>query len=174
MSKIKASKRASPFTPRGGPTPEAQRGANLSAAMITFHEAVARKLGVTAAEWKTLSVLRRISPATAGTLAKTTGLTTGAITGIVDRLEEAGYARREDNPADRRSVLVRSVQNQKVLDIIVPIFTSLAQAMTELAQRYTEQERAVIGDYLDRTTEVLKNETVKLKSATRRRPRGVR
>jgi hypothetical protein len=56
----------------------------------------------------------------------------------------------------------------------VPIFTSLAEAMTELAQRYTEQERAVIGDYLDRTTEVLKNETVKLKAAARRRGRKAR
>jgi DNA-binding MarR family transcriptional regulator len=174
MTKIKASKRASPFAPQGGLTPDAQRGANLSAAMINFHEAVARKLGVTAAEWKTLSVLRRTSPATAGTLAKATGLTTGAITGIVDRLEKAGYARREDNPDDRRSVLVRPVRNQRVHDIIAPIFTSLTQAMTELAGRYTEQEKAVIGDYLERTTEVLKNETVKLKSPARRRPRRVR
>jgi len=170
---MKASKRASPLAPKGRLTPEAQRGANLSAAMITFHEAVARKLGVTAAEWKTLSVLRRTSPATAGMLARTTGLTTGAITGIVDRLEKAGYVRREDNPDDRRSVLVRPVQDQKVHDIVVPIFTSLARAMTELAQRYSEQERAVIGDYLERTTEILKNETVKLKSASRR-PRKAR
>jgi len=76
--------------------------------------------------------------------------------------------RREDNPDDRRSVLVRPIQNEKVHDIVAPIFSSLAQAMMELAQRYTEKERAVIADYLERTTQVLKNETVKLKATPRR------
>ena len=46
---------------------------------------------------------------TAGELAERTGLTTGAVTGVVDRLEEAGFVRREDDPGDRRRVILRAV-----------------------------------------------------------------
>ena len=73
---------------------------DLATAMITFHEAVARRLGVTAADQRVLGVLGRMGVATPSRLAESTGLTTGAITGIVDRLERAGFAKRVPNPAD--------------------------------------------------------------------------
>src|ERR1700712_4654758 len=84
---------------------EDQLHRDLATAMITFHEAVARRLGVTAADQR---VLGRMGVATPSQLAELTGLTTGAITGIVDRLERAGFAKRVPNPADRRSVLVHA------------------------------------------------------------------
>jgi hypothetical protein len=70
-------------------------GRELSAAVVLFHEAVAAQLGMSATEWRCLSLLSQQGPATAGRLAQLSGFTTGAITGIVDRLERAGYARRE-------------------------------------------------------------------------------
>ncbi|MGH2460296.1 MAG: MarR family winged helix-turn-helix transcriptional regulator, partial [Chloroflexota bacterium] len=74
-------------------------GRELSTAVVLFHEAIAERLGMSATEWKCLDVLGRAGPITARELAEQTGLTTGAITGLVDRLERAGYVRRVPNPA---------------------------------------------------------------------------
>src|SRR4051812_40866811 len=87
---------------------EDQLHRDLATAIVTFHEAVARRLGVTAADQRVLGVLGRMGVATPSRLAEATGLTTGAITGIVDRLERAGFARRAPNPTDRRSILVHA------------------------------------------------------------------
>src|SRR5438552_15579379 len=80
---------------------------DLATAVIAFHEAGARRLGMTAAERKCAGLIAEWGETTPTQLAEATGLTTGAITGIVDRLERAGYAKREPNPKDRRSVLIR-------------------------------------------------------------------
>jgi hypothetical protein len=73
-------------------------GRELSETVILYHEAIARKIGISATEWKCLELLTRKRPVTAKHLAEASGLTTGAITGIVDRLEKVGYVSREDNP----------------------------------------------------------------------------
>jgi len=138
-------------------------GRDMSTAVIAFHEAVARKLGMSATERKTLGVLGEIGLATPGQLAHATGLTTGAITGIVDRLEKAGYARREPNPNDRRSLLIRPLQQDKLGRELGPIFASLGAAMTDMSSRYTPEQLEVVGRYLVEMTQVLKAETNKLK-----------
>ena len=137
---------------------------DMATAVITFHEAVSRSLGMTAAERKTLGVLGEMGVATPGQLATATALTTGAITGIVDRLEKAGYARRAPNPNDRRSLLIYPLQQEKLATLLGPIFGSLSQAMADLAGRYTPAELDLIHRYLLETTEVLRTETRKLKA----------
>ncbi|WP_443748234.1 MarR family winged helix-turn-helix transcriptional regulator [Asticcacaulis solisilvae] len=136
---------------------------DLSAAIITFHETVARALGMSAPERKTLGVLADMGVVTAGQLASATGLTTGAITGIVDRLEKQGYARRVPNPNDRRSVLIHAQQVEKIREIQGPIFASLTAAMDDLLGHYSAEQRALIMGYLDGTTRVLREQTKKLK-----------
>lgn len=140
-------------------------GRELSTAVILFHEAVAARLGMSAAEWKCLGLLSRDGPATAGRLAERSGFTTGAITGIVDRLEKAGYVRREPNPRDRRSVIIQPLRNEEVRDVVTPIFASLGRAMAELSRRYSAQELAAIRDYFERTILTLRAETAKLTEA---------
>jgi hypothetical protein len=139
-------------------------GRELATAVISFHETVARQLSMSAAESRCLGVLAEKTLVTPGHLAQATGLTTGAITGIVDRLERAGYASREPNPDDRRSLLVRIRQPQKIAQILGPIYGSLGAAMTDMASHYTPDELTVIGRYLAQTIEVLKSETGKLKT----------
>ncbi|HWA00299.1 MAG TPA: helix-turn-helix domain-containing protein, partial [Caulobacterales bacterium] len=68
---------------------------DLSTAMLAFHDALARRMGMSGAEHKVFGALSALGVATPGQLAKLSGFTTGAITGIVDRLERAGYAKRE-------------------------------------------------------------------------------
>ncbi|HWA01026.1 MAG TPA: MarR family transcriptional regulator, partial [Caulobacterales bacterium] len=114
------------------------------------------------AEHKVFGALSALGVATPGQLAKLSGFTTGAITGIVDRLERAGYAKREPNPNDRRSLLVRPLQQEKVRAALFPAFQSLSQSMVELASRFSPEELAAIHRYLAETTEVLKRETQKL------------
>jgi DNA-binding MarR family transcriptional regulator len=138
-------------------------GRELATAVISFHETVARTLGMSAAESRCLGVLRDLEVATPGQLAQATGLTTGAITGIVDRLEKAGYAGREPNPNDRRSLLIRIKQPEKIAQILGPIYGSLSQGMVEISGQYTPEQLAAIDRYLIQTIEVLKAETEKLK-----------
>src|SRR5262245_4534642 len=79
----------------------------MSTATIMFHQAVADRLGLHPTDHKCADILFLKGPLSAGELAELTGLTTGAITGVIDRLEGAGFVRREDDPRDRRRVIVR-------------------------------------------------------------------
>jgi hypothetical protein len=142
---------------------------DLATAMITFHEAVARRLGVTAADQRVLGVLGRMGVATPSRLAESTGLTTGAITGIVDRLERAGFAKRAPNPADRRSVLVHACNAEALGQVMRPIFDVLSTEMAALRARYTQAELAAIYAYLGETTEILRAQTRRVASAKRQK-----
>ena len=64
-----------------------------------FHQAIADRLGLNVTDHKCIDLLLMKGPLTAGELAGMTGLTTGAITAVIDRLEKAGFVRREDDPA---------------------------------------------------------------------------
>src|SRR5205814_8179653 len=121
---------------------------DLATAVIAFHEAAARQLGMTAAERKCAGLIAELGETTPKQLAEVTGLTTGAITGIVDRLEQAGYARREPNPKDRRSVIVHARNTERLAKQTKPIFAALTEAMTKLADQYSPEQRALILKHL--------------------------
>jgi hypothetical protein len=135
---------------------------DLAAAVITFHDAVSRRLDMTTGDRKCLQILCALGETTPKHLAEATGLTTGAITGVLDRLERAGYAARRPNPDDRRSLLVRALDVDGVMEVLVSAFGSLSQAMAELQARYTPEQLAAIQDYLAETTQVLKLQTEKV------------
>jgi len=71
-----------------------------------FGEAAAARLGVNSTDLRCMDILQRLGGATAGELAREAGITTGAVTSVIDRLERAGYAERKRDPDDRRKVLV--------------------------------------------------------------------
>src|SRR4051812_11153680 len=138
---------------------------DLATAIVTFHESVARRLGVTAADQRVLGVLGRMGVATPSRLAESTGLSTGAITGIVDRLERAGFAKRAPNPADRRSVLVHACNEAALAKVMRPIFDKLSAEMATLRARYTPAQLEAIYAYLGETTEILRAQTRNVASA---------
>src|ERR687897_3534396 len=78
----------------------------MSTETIMFHQAVADELGLNITDHKCLDLIHRYGAMPAGRLAELTGLTTGAVTGIIDRLEGAGYVRRTDDPKERRRIIV--------------------------------------------------------------------
>src|SRR5216684_4723718 len=88
-------------------------GKRLSTATIMFHAAVADRMGVSVTDAKCRSILLQLGPMTAGALARHLGLTTGAVTGVIDRLERARLVRRVADPKDRRRVIVEPVPNRK-------------------------------------------------------------
>jgi DNA-binding MarR family transcriptional regulator len=143
-------------------------GRELSNAVVFFHEAIAAHLGISAAEWKCLGLLDQHGASTASRLAEFSGFTTGAITGIVDRLERKGYVRRQRHPTDRRSIIVQPLRLEKLHARILPIFQSLGRAMAGIASRYSQQELAAIGKFMSEMTATLRQETAKLRSSTPR------
>lgn len=140
-------------------------GRELSTAVVMFHEEVGKRLGISGTERKLLDVLGRLGPSTAGELATHTGLSTGAITGVVDRLVRAGYARREPNPRDRRSVIVTRLPNPASERLAAEVFMPLGQAITDLSAQYQPAELAAIASYLVGLTGILREQTIHLQQA---------
>ena len=140
---------------------------DLATAVIAFQEAAARRLGMTAAERKCAGLVAELGETTPKQLAEATGLTTGAITGILDRLERAGYARRVPNPKDRRSVIIRPENSEKLAKKTRPIFGSLTEAMTKLADGYSSEQRALILKHLENTIAILHEQIGKIEASPR-------
>ncbi len=131
-------------------------GRELSTAVVMFHEAVGAHLGVTAGDQRALAIIGRHGPLSAGALAERTGLTPGAVTGMIDRLERAGLAHREPDPADRRRILVTATGDQP------DVFGDLAAAMAAMTARYDDRELTTIADFVTRTVEILREQTRRL------------
>ncbi|OXM62269.1 MULTISPECIES: MarR family transcriptional regulator [Amycolatopsis] len=82
----------------------------VESALADWHARVARQAGLSPTEYRCLRLIVRAGrPLTAGQLAQRAALSTGAVTGVLDRLERAGQVRRTGDPADRRKVLVEPV-----------------------------------------------------------------
>jgi DNA-binding MarR family transcriptional regulator len=145
------------------PAPE-NLGKELSTAIVFFNEAVAARVGMSSGEWRCYTLLAEHGPLAASRLAELSGFTTGAITGIVDRLQRTGFVRRQPNPEDRRSVIVHPLRRAEAERRTRPIFNSLGDAMNVIAANYTMKELAAIARYLSQTVEALRAETRKLRS----------
>jgi DNA-binding MarR family transcriptional regulator len=136
----------------------------MSTETIMFHQAVADILGLHVTDHKCLDFIYRFGAMPAGMLAELTGLTTGAVTGIIDRLEEAGYVRRTNDPKDRRRTIVEPTRNKKLEKKIEVLFIPLRDRMHKLLSSYSDSELAFL---LDATTEMLeqtREESKKLRS----------
>jgi DNA-binding MarR family transcriptional regulator len=137
-------------------------GREFTTAVVVFHESVGRLLGVTAVERKCLDVLARKGPMTAGAIAEHTGLTSGAVTGLIDRLRTAGYVDRAVDPKDRRRVLVSLRPDTRLNEVLPKVFGPLGTDMAAITSRYDPAELAAIADFLQRTTETLVKHTSRI------------
>jgi DNA-binding MarR family transcriptional regulator len=140
-----------------------------SAQSVLFSQAVADRVGMNPTDLESLDMLARHGPMTAGRLAELTGLTTGAITGLVDRLERRGYARREPHPTDRRSVMVQPLFESAQRDL-GPAYVMMGQAMNELMSRYSDQDLATILDFMTRAGTITAEQVARLRRDAGNRP----
>lgn len=113
---------------------------------VLHTNAVASRIGLSATEFEAMDIITRYQPMTAGKLADYCGLTTGAITGLVDRLERAGFVQRERDSGDRRRVYIKPIEiaerNQKVRELYAPI----AEAFCTLMTHYTPEQAQLLID----------------------------
>ena len=126
-----------------------------------FDNRAAEALGVNLTDLHCLNVVENRGGVTAGALAAEAGLTTGAITGVVDRLERAGYARRVPDPADRRRVRIEVTEHfyARADEIWRPL---AAEWHAELARRFSRDQLDLITEFLDPTNELTRRHVERL------------
>jgi DNA-binding MarR family transcriptional regulator len=121
-----------------------------------FDERVAKKLKLSRTDMRCLDLIGRLGPLTAGRLAEESGLTTGAVTFILDRLEEAGMVTRRRDTEDRRRVWVEIVPETKerLEDLQQPV----AEEMRQVAQHFKAEDLAVVRDFMQQAKEVFQRQ----------------
>jgi DNA-binding MarR family transcriptional regulator len=129
-----------------------------------FENLAADRLGVNRTDLHCLNAIENAGGLTAGELAAEVGLTSGAVTGVVDRLERAGFARRVPDPADRRRVKVEVTPEfyARAKQIWGPLAADWEAA---LASGFTAAELARITEFLTLTNEVGKRHLDRLAEA---------
>ena len=116
-----------------------------STAVVLFHHAVAEHLGLGPTDHKCLDLLRDRGPMAGSDLSAITGLTSGAITGVVARLERAGHLRREADPDDgRRQILHLARERSNIQQVIDP----LREDVAAMLERFDGHQLAAIGAFL--------------------------
>ena len=146
-------------------------GREHSDATVLFHSTMASRLDLHPTDYKMLGIIERLGPLSAGEIARHSGLATASVTNLIDRLERKGFARRVDDPADRRRVLVESLIDRAATG---KAFASTRRSLAQLVERYSDRELTVINDFLARNSERLRIETAKLESSAGRHPASKR
>ncbi len=115
--------------------------------VVLHNHVVAQELGLGASDSQFLTLLEAHGPLTPGRLAELSRLTTGTVTGVLDRLEKAGYVRRERDPHDRRKVIVTPVPEGMVT--IAPHYLRHAEHLDAILRRRSDAELEVIARFFD-------------------------
>ncbi|MER5865130.1 MarR family transcriptional regulator [Kitasatospora sp. NPDC002040] len=124
--------------------------------------ASAEAAGLHTSEWYALSLIGLAGSMTSGELSARTGLTTGATTRLIDRLERAGYARRVADPADRRRVMVEAVPDalDRVEDVVGPARRHVAAVIGS----YSPEQQALLFDYFARAAPAFRAATEEIRT----------
>ena len=138
-------------------------GFRLSTATLLLHQAIADRLGVNPTDLKCYSILRQTGPITAGDLAERTHLTTGAITGVIDRLEHARLVQRSRDPNDRRRIVLECIYDAEREQVIAELYGPLGREVNDLVAQYAAADQALLLDFLSRAIAVLEAETERLR-----------
>lgn len=118
---------------------------------VMLRNAVSRKLGLNITDMECLSLLRVKGLSSPKELANHTGMTSGAATTMLDRLEKAGFITRKPNPEDRRGVLIAF--NADSTQKMAAVFGGAQAAQHSIIERYSEDELKIIIDFLTNITE---------------------
>ncbi|QLH47559.1 MAG: MarR family transcriptional regulator [Bacteroidota bacterium] len=123
----------------------------------SMHEAIARKAGLSGTDHKYLGLILQHKELTAGDISKITGLTTGAVTGLIDRLEKKKLLKRQFTKDDRRKVIIIPNADNS-MKLLQPIFSELQQKTADLIASFSEKEIQIIERYFTEATDIM-NET---------------
>ncbi|GAA2812651.1 MarR family winged helix-turn-helix transcriptional regulator [Kribbella solani] len=117
------------------------------AALVLYNHAVSAKVGLGASDSQFMTLLRAHGPLTPRQLADHTGLTSGTITGVIDRLEAHGFVTREADPTDRRKVVVTPAL-EKIQETMVPLYAEQGARLQGVLASRTDDELRVILRFL--------------------------
>lgn len=133
-----------------------------STAVVLFHHAIAERLGLSPADHKCFYLLRERGPLSGNELAAITGLTSGAITGVVARLEKTGYLTREPDPHDGRKQILRPTaqQTRDIHEVLGPTRRDMAELLTG----FSAKEQKTIARFLAGSTEIIYRHTALLRA----------
>jgi DNA-binding MarR family transcriptional regulator len=131
-----------------------------SAAGVLHGQTIARRVGVNSTDLECLDLILMSGPSTAGEIARHTGLTSGAVTGLIDRLERLGLVERAADPADRRKVLVRVREDR--IGPIAQLYAPLEKTMQALLASYSKEELKVLIDFSERSGDLLQARVAEL------------
>ena len=129
-------------------------GRRFSDITVLMHEAIAKSAGLTGTDHKYLGMLLQSGPVTAGEFSRLTGLTTGAITGVVDRLEKRKLVKRVFDKTDRRKVTIVA-HEQEALKVLGDTSAELKKRMQALFATYNDQETQLIERFMQSAIEVM-------------------
>ncbi|WP_338871102.1 MarR family transcriptional regulator [Spirosoma sp. SC4-14] len=125
---------------------------------IQMHEAVARKAGLSGTDHKYLGFLIEKGQMTAGELAALTGLTTGAVTGLIDRFEKKNLVKRRFAEDDRRKVLIEPI-TETIMALLEPLYREFRSKSAQLIGEFPAEERKIIETYFVKAIDLM-NETI--------------
>lgn len=128
----------------------------IDADMDRFDEAAAARLGINPTGFRCMDILSRGGAITAGKLAAEAGLTTGAVTALVDRLEKAGYVRRKRDRRDRRVVLIEATA--RAIDKVWPVFAGLVTESSAVLNGFRIGELETIVRFLEMSQVVIRRQ----------------
>lgn len=138
----------------------AQRAGTLT---VLHTNAVASRIGISATEFEAMDIISHNQPITAGQLAAYCGLTTGAITGIVDRLERGEFACRRRDPEDRRRVFVVPTENLERNKKVRALYGPLSKGFMEVANQYTPEQLRQFIDIQNAMSDMVEEVIAKLR-----------
>ncbi len=127
---------------------------------VLFRHVVGEMLGVNATDMECLGVILFKGVATPSELAQYTGLSSGATTAMLDRLEKSELIARRPNPKDRRSTQIVLVKETAAK--LAPWFASLREAQDQIVSRYSEPELELLADFFTRSVTMWEEERTKL------------
>jgi DNA-binding MarR family transcriptional regulator len=144
-------------------------GRKMSTQTVFLHQAIAQSVGLNATDTKCIDLILQgpSGSVTAGWLSEMTGLTTGAITHILDRLEKREFIERVRDTRDRRKVFVRV--RTAGLEPLIPKYEQVGKAYMHLVEQYNEKDLQLICEYLEKTSEVSQRELTKMVAANESR-----
>lgn len=133
---------------------------------VLFQQNMAQKIGVSHTDLKSAEILNETGPITAGELSKITGLSTGSVTALINRLEKSGYVKRERDQLDGRKVMIMPIPERQ--EQIKSHYQSLSMATKELCSAYNKQELILINQFVEEITKIMDKENDKLMSERER------
>ena len=124
----------------------------MGAQSVITSKTVADRFSLNQADLEVLDLILLRGKASAGDLADATGLSSGSVTALIDRLERAGYIERFDDPDDRRRVLVRVCHD--AIEPIKAIYSAIQMKMFALWTTFDPDELRIVCDFINRSTEL--------------------